>query len=96
MTHFSMRANYHYRICKSRIKNRKHSKGFTRDECICIGFVYGIDVESLNELLRDNDHADLGLDDRDGIIRRCLSKGCSPEATNLALAEKGWPKLLQK
>lgn len=50
----------------------KRNGKLTRDECFFIAVRFGLSIKKLNWLLRDNDHTDIGMGGRDGIIYKAL------------------------
>lgn len=59
-------------ITAKSLYNKRIQKSFTRDELIYIAIRFGLSIQKLNGLLRENNHSDLGIDGRDSVIRNGL------------------------
>lgn len=76
------------------LRNKRAQNSFTRDECIIIGLEFSISVDELNVLLRANEKPDLSDNEKDEIIRRCLSSSLSLDKTNDELIKNGYKSLI--
>ena len=57
--------------------NRRVKRTFKREELFYIAVRFGISVNDLNKLLRENGRQELGYSGKDGVIRRALIDGLS-------------------
>ncbi|MCQ2555545.1 MAG: hypothetical protein MJ171_07830 [Clostridia bacterium] len=85
---------YELGISERTLRNKRNSNTFTRDECIYIAVRFGISVQDLNALLRANDHAELGLNNRDGVIRNCILSGYDAWETEKELKKNGYAGII--
>ncbi len=82
-------------ISERTLRNKRNDDSFTRNECLFIAIRFGIDIKDLNELLRVNNHHELALEGRDGIVRRCLFDGDDIYQADRMLKEKGYKGIIK-
>lgn len=75
------------------LRNKRSNNSFTRDECLFIAIEFNISVNDLNLLLENNNHIRIGMEGRDGLIRRCLFDKYDIDKTNDQLELHGYSKL---
>jgi len=83
-------------ICVRGLRNKRNGNSFTRDECLYLAIRFGISIQELNSLLRQNNNADLGMNGRDGLIRNCLLSGFDVYQTDDQLKRYGFSSLIRE
>lgn len=74
--------------------NKRTNNTFDREELLYIAIRFHISLNDLNRLLRANNHLDLGMGGRDGVIRRALLCQKSIIETNYLLMKEHFSPLL--
>ncbi len=62
-------------ICRKTFYNKRTKGSFTRDECLKLGILLGLDDAKLNRLLRLNGQVDLTLSKKDSETRDAIREG---------------------
>ncbi len=72
-------------ICRKTFYNKRTKGTFTRDECLKLGVLLGLEDSKLNKLLRLNGQAELTLSEKDLEVREAIAEGESLEEVMIDL-----------
>jgi hypothetical protein len=78
------------------LHNKRKNNSFTRDECLYLAIRFSISIQKLNKLLRKNNHIDIGIGGRDGIIRSGLLNKFNVKVINIQLINQGYDGIIFK
>jgi len=73
--------------------SRRTDRKFRRNELIYIAVRFGLTNQDLNMLLRENNHAEIGIDGRDGIILSALYQNLNIEEVHQQLLDNGYSSI---
>ena len=66
-------------ISRKTFYNKRNNATFTREECLKLGVILGLDERSLNKLLRFNNQSDLSFSEKDRKVKEAISEGAKLE-----------------
>ena len=70
-------------ICRKTFYNKRTKGTFTRDECLKLGVLLGLEDSKVNQLLRLNGQAGLTLSEKDLEVRKAIAEGESLEEVTI-------------
>lgn len=62
-------------VSRKTFYNKRVNSTFTRDECLKLGIIFGLDDDALNKLLRSNDQRELSFGEKDRKVKEAIREG---------------------